>query len=181
VIRHLRAADRVAVPWKNGGGVTREVAIWPEGSGFDDFDWRISIAEVRDAGPFSKFENIDRTLMILEGRLSLVFCDRVATLDPDSAPFGFGGEEACAGTPLGGAVMDLNVMVRRGRRTAQVRRVSDEVAIPDIGESVVVAPSATTVHIAAHSISLAQRDALLIPRGHGTLSARDPVFLIVLS
>ncbi|MFP3548944.1 HutD family protein, partial [Rhizobium sp. SIMBA_035] len=29
----IRGADLVAAPWKNGGGVTREVAAFPEGAG----------------------------------------------------------------------------------------------------------------------------------------------------
>ena len=31
-MRLLRAADRTAVPWKNGGGVTRDVIVWPAGA-----------------------------------------------------------------------------------------------------------------------------------------------------
>ncbi|CAM5655899.1 hypothetical protein SSPIM334S_00286 [Streptomyces spiroverticillatus] len=40
----LRAADRTAVPWKNGGGITREIAAWPQGAA--DFDWRVSTRRV---------------------------------------------------------------------------------------------------------------------------------------
>ena len=108
----LRAADRIAVPWKNGGGVTREVTAWPQGAGFDDFTWRVSIAEVRDAGPFSRFEGVERVLAILDGRMRLEFADRVAELDAQSAPLAFSGSESCSGTPLGGPVTDLNLMTR---------------------------------------------------------------------
>jgi environmental stress-induced protein Ves len=118
----LRAADRVAVPWKNGGGITREVAVWPPGAGFDTFDWRVSIAEVREAGPFSTFDGIDRTMAILVGRLTLRFADRTVALDAASAPFAFPGDVACDGVPVGGHVTDLNVMTRRGRATARVAR-----------------------------------------------------------
>ena len=67
----LRAGDRKAVPWKNGGGVTREIAAWPPGSGFDDFAWRVSMAEVREDGPFSNFAGVDRILTVLEGAMRL--------------------------------------------------------------------------------------------------------------
>ncbi|WP_210147850.1 HutD family protein [Aromatoleum petrolei] len=30
--------------WKNGGGVTLEVALQPAGAGLTDFDWRVSSA-----------------------------------------------------------------------------------------------------------------------------------------
>jgi environmental stress-induced protein Ves len=63
----IRGADLVAAPWKNGGGVTREVAAYPPDAGLDDFVWRVSIADVARAGPFSRFEGIDRTLVLLSG------------------------------------------------------------------------------------------------------------------
>lgn len=66
-VRILRAADRTATVWKNGGGVTREIAVWPEGAGMDDFGWRVSLAEVAADGPFSAFPGIGRTLTLAEG------------------------------------------------------------------------------------------------------------------
>ena len=108
----LRAADRVAVPWKNGGGVTREVMVWPPDAGFDDFDWRVSIALVRDAGPFSRFERVERVLAVLDGHMRLEFEGRTVELDKQSAPLAFSGDESCHGTPLGGPVTDLNLMTR---------------------------------------------------------------------
>ena len=50
--RLLRAAERRAEPWKNGGGVTREVAACGAEVETGDFDWRVSIAEVAAPGPF---------------------------------------------------------------------------------------------------------------------------------
>jgi environmental stress-induced protein Ves len=46
-MRVLRAADRIAMPWKNGGGVTREVSAYPPGADMDSFEWRISLARDR--------------------------------------------------------------------------------------------------------------------------------------
>ncbi len=68
---HLAAAARRAVPWKNGGGVTEEIAVYPSDAGFDDFAWRISMARVGQGGPFSRFPGVDRTLAVLEGRMRL--------------------------------------------------------------------------------------------------------------
>ena len=42
------------MPWKNGLGSTLEVAR-SHGEGLDDFDWRISIADVKNEGSFSYF------------------------------------------------------------------------------------------------------------------------------
>lgn len=162
MIALLRAADRVAAPWKNGGGITREVAIWPPGSKFDDFDWRISIAEVREPGPFSAFDGIDRIMAILSGRLELRLPNGAVALDPASEPFAFAGDVPCEGIPLGGPVTDLNVMVRRGRATARITRfqsVTEAVAAPRV---VLVATARTTVQRDGEEYVLDVLDAALI-------------------
>ncbi len=66
-MRLLAATDRIARPWKNGGGVTFDVLSFPENATLDTFAWRISIAEVASDGPFSRFEGIDRSTAILRG------------------------------------------------------------------------------------------------------------------
>lgn len=104
------------MPWKNGGGVTHEVAAHPPGSGFDALEWRVSIAQIRTAGPFSSLPGLDRRLAVIEGRLSIVI-DRSAAVQvsPDTPALHFPGEVAVQAHPIGGAVTDLNVMTRRGR------------------------------------------------------------------
>ena len=115
-IEVLRAAARAAVPWKNGGGVTHEVAVHPVGSGFDTFDWRVSIAHVHTAGPFSSLSGVDRRLAVLEGTLSILIGGQgEAQLSPEAAPLNFAGEESVHAHPVGGPVTDLNVMTRRAK------------------------------------------------------------------
>lgn len=122
-IELLRAADRRAAPWKNGGGVTHEVAAFPPGSGMDDFLWRVSIAEVRVAGPFSSFPGIDRTLAVLEGRLELAIdSGPPVILSGETDPLAFAGEAHVVGAPVGSAATDLNVMTRRGGFRATIVR-----------------------------------------------------------
>ncbi len=58
------AAGRVERPWKNGGGMTADVAASPPGAGMDGFDWRVSIARVEADGPFSVFPGVDRTMAL---------------------------------------------------------------------------------------------------------------------
>jgi uncharacterized protein len=119
----LRAAERVAVPWKNGGGLTREVAVCPPGSNLEDFDWRVSLAEVRAGGPFSSFPGVDRQMAVLAGQLTLAIEGHESlTLSPDSPPLGFAGEARVVAQPSGRPVTDLNVMTRRGRFSARLRR-----------------------------------------------------------
>lgn len=119
-MRILRAADRVATPWKNGGGVTREVAAWPPGANLNAFDWRVSLADIAADGPFSTFPGVDRVLTVIAGDgLALEIEGRTIRLEP-GAPFAFPGEAAVAARLGAGPIRDLNVMVRRGAWTARV-------------------------------------------------------------
>lgn len=113
-MRLVRRADLPAAPWKNGGGVTYEVAVHPPGASLDGFDWRISMAEVASDGPFSAFPGIDRTLTLLEGAgLALDFAGATVALPPGAPPLSFPGEASVTGRPTNGAILDLNVMTRR--------------------------------------------------------------------
>ena len=79
------------MPWKNGGGETMEIAVSPEGSGLDRFDWRVSMARIARDGPFSDFADVDRTLAILDGAgLRLAIAGRAPVeLTAASAPLSF--------------------------------------------------------------------------------------------
>ena len=66
-MRKWTRQDYRTMPWKNGGGSTTELAIFPEDAKLDHFIWRLSTASVNTAGPFSHFSQIDRTLAILSG------------------------------------------------------------------------------------------------------------------
>jgi len=123
-MRILRASERKAVPWKNGGGTTSEVAAYPDGAGFDDFGWRISIADIARGGPFSLFPGIDRTLTMLEGEVTLSIQGRgTVTLTPDSDPLAFPGDVATSAELAGGPARDLNVMTRRGAFVARTSKM----------------------------------------------------------
>ncbi len=120
----LRAADRIPTPWKNGPGVTREIAADPAGASLDSFDWRVSMASVDAGGPFSNFPGVDRILAVLDGRLSLRIDGRAPVeLDPDTAPLAFAGDIPVEADLLAGPAVDLNVMTRRGRVQASLERL----------------------------------------------------------
>jgi len=116
-MRILRAADYKAMPWKDGGGVTSQIAVFPDGAGLDDFHWRLSMAQVGADAPFSVFAGVDRTLALLEGKgilLSVGVRAPVALRDACD-PLPFPGDESTDCALLDGPVVDLNVMTRRGR------------------------------------------------------------------
>ena len=119
----LRAADRVASGWKNGGGVTREVASSPSGTG--EFDWRVSLADVADGGPFSVFEGIDRVITVVRGEGMALTVDGVETVVSERyRPFAFSGDASTDCRLLGGPLVDFNVMTRRDAVSADVRFVT---------------------------------------------------------
>ncbi|WP_109483123.1 HutD family protein [Paraburkholderia sp. C35] len=127
----IRSADLVASPWKNGGGVTREVAAFPVGAALDTFVWRVSGADVAQAGPYSRFAGIDRTLVLLSGAGMLL--DEVSGTQPvvhalreplDIARFA--GETAIDARLVDGATRDFNLMVRRGAATGEVAVLRDD-------------------------------------------------------
>ncbi|HEU0230822.1 MAG TPA: HutD family protein [Burkholderiaceae bacterium] len=127
-VHRFRADELPAVPWKNGGGTTRQVACWPPGAGFDDFEWRVSVADIATSGPFSAFPGVDRHILLLSGdgmRLRAGdggFDHRLAV---PLVPFAFSGDVAVQSDMLGGVSSDFNVMARRGRCRALVRVIDD--------------------------------------------------------
>ncbi|MFI1942252.1 HutD family protein [Streptomyces virginiae] len=141
-IRILRAADRTATVWKNGGGVTREIAAWPEGAGMDDFGWRVSLAEVGADGPFSAFPGIARTLTLAEGAgMDLTVAGVRRVVDERFAPQDFPGDEPTDCLLLAGPVVNFNVMYRRDAVEAQtaVVRGTLALAVPPGGTLLVAA------------------------------------------
>ncbi|MFI8085629.1 HutD family protein [Kitasatospora sp. NPDC086009] len=120
-IQVLRADERPATAWLNGGGVTREVAGFPAGAGLDAFDWRVSLADVASAGPFSAFPGVDRVITLVEGPGMALTVDGAEHLvDTPFRPFAFSGEADTGCRLLGGPVVDFNVMTRRGRISADL-------------------------------------------------------------
>ena len=107
-------------PWKNGGGVTRELLCLPHGSK-DDWTLRISVADIEADGPFSPFPGITRWFAVLDGAgVRLRFADRTLDVRRGEAPLRFDGAQAPGCALLDGPTRDLNVMVRTDRADSLV-------------------------------------------------------------
>ena len=96
------------------GGETREMAIWPASAKYLDrnFIWRLSSATVElDESDFSRLEDYDRVLMVLEGEVVLSHdgqrVARLKELEQDR----FDGAYK---TRSFGKITDYNLMVRKG-------------------------------------------------------------------
>lgn len=122
----LRAKDYKRMPWKNGGGETVEIAVFPEKASLGDFDWRVSMATVASDGPFSSFPGIDRTLSILQGKgMRLMIEGRApALMSAETPPLPFPADAATSATLVDGPIVDLNVMTRRGKLAHSVQRLA---------------------------------------------------------
>ena len=118
----VRAAAIAVTPWKNGMGRTRELAVHPRGADLSHFIWRVSVAEVDSAAPFSAFAGVDRQIALLEGAgFVMRFADGSAhRLDDPYVPFAFAGEASVEVSLLGGATRDFNLMLRRGAAAGRI-------------------------------------------------------------
>lgn len=118
--RLLGPADYRSMPWKNGRGVTTELAIHPAEAGLNGapFDWRMSMADVTEDGEFSRFPGYDRSLVVAQGAgMELDFDNASAPLrlaGPGQMAC-FSGDWLTRGRLLDGPVRDFNVMSARTR------------------------------------------------------------------
>ncbi|MGW9130821.1 HutD/Ves family protein [Streptomyces sp. NPDC055681] len=183
-LRVLRAADRTAVPWKNGGGVTREIAASPEGAPLDDFDWRVSLADVSADGPFSSFPGVDRTLTVVEGAgMDLMVGGEHHIVDEQYWPHDFPGDLETDGRLLGGPVVNLNVMYRRERTTAEVAVVRGTLRLPAPQSGTVLAVALEDGAVLdGHDIELDCYDAVVADSASpGVLRTQGWALLVTLS
>lgn len=152
--RLLRASDYRRMVWKNGGGITTELAR----SGGEDFDWRVSIAEIAQDGDFSVFPEVDRELMLLDGGgvELLIGSDAPVALTRRYQKHAFPGEAPVSCRLLEGPTRDFNLMVRRGRCSAEL------IARPLVGPQLLFPAAGTTwlVHVAQGHVEANARAAL---------------------
>ena len=114
----LRADDMPATPWKNGGGMTRELIASPAGS-----DWRVrlSVAEIERDGPFSAYPGVQRWFVVLKGAgVELDIAGVTHRLTRDSHPLCFDGAAAPGCRLIDGPTRDLNLMLRGAGGSVQI-------------------------------------------------------------
>ncbi|MEY4981968.1 MAG: hypothetical protein RIR62_234 [Pseudomonadota bacterium] len=162
-MRIIRFAELRPSPWKNGGGETREIAVSPAGAGFDAFDWRLSMATVAADGPFSRFDGIDRTLVLLDGAMILSVAGQPDRAMAAGDRADFAGDAASHARVTLGPVRDLNLMVRRGRVRADLRLV---------GAGDLTTPATGAIHLRAGALTLP--DGRALHAGDTALFDRDP-------
>jgi len=111
----VRESAYRTVPWKNGGGLTRE--IFREPAEPAPFDWRLSLASIDASGPFSIFAGYHRTLVLVQGAgVELEFDQhgRSRLTRPGQSVSFDGAWQTCC-TLLQGRSTDLNLIVASER------------------------------------------------------------------
>jgi environmental stress-induced protein Ves len=117
----LRASSSRSVPWKNGGGMTREILREPAESAA--FDWRLSLATIDSPGPFSAFDGYHRTLVLVAGAgVELNFAQHgTSRLTTPGQTVSFDGAWQTSCTLLDGTSTDLNLIVSADRAQSASR------------------------------------------------------------
>jgi len=102
--------------WKNGQGLTRELARSP-GS---DLLWRVSSAFVKSSGPFSVYEGYDRVICLLDGGpIVISHSDGKKKTLNSLVAYKFNGDLKTEAI-ITSAVVDLNVFLKRGRTKGMI-------------------------------------------------------------
>lgn len=120
--QRVRLGDVSPSPWRNGGGVTRELLAWPDAQ---DWLWRLSVAEVAHSGLFSHFAGVQRWFAVLgHGAVRLTVGTQPHLVTTHSGPLCFDGGMPVDCVLLDGSTQDFNLMVRQPQVSARMIRVS---------------------------------------------------------
>lgn len=110
MIVSLNPAGYVRTPWKNGGGVSVDIAV-----GADEV-WRFGRTPITTAGPFSDYTGFDRLQVLVAGRgLVLQTPDGEIDVRRPFQPVRFAGETPIVSRLEAGAVEVVNLIGDRSR------------------------------------------------------------------
>jgi uncharacterized protein len=127
----IRLEDVKPQPWKNGGGVTRELLAWPTSR-----EWaiRLSVADIERDGSFSTFPGVERWFAVLTGNgVRLGAPEHVIQRGGDAV--NFDGALAPNCTLIDGPTRDLNLMIRRDVASGWMKRITAGFEFPAVETS----------------------------------------------
>ena len=134
--RLIRPSDWTDMPWRNGGGVTSEIAAERNG---DAIIWRISTAIVERDGAYSPFPGCVRISTVVDGN-GAVLSDEASgeTLDiPPLTPTRFDGAIPWRGRLIDGPIRHLNLIYdpQRVRASIDVHRVESDDRLAPVSDA----------------------------------------------
>ncbi|NJN40558.1 MAG: HutD family protein [Gammaproteobacteria bacterium] len=170
----VRSRDYPRLPWKNGLGVSQIIAASPDGAGYDDLHWQVSITGIEASCPFSQLPGIERHFMLLEGSGIELECRDDLTgaavrhrIDTALEPISFSGDWRTECSLPGGPVRVLNVVTRRGLASARIRThaISDRIVLERSRAELLVAFVASGALVAESSGAQAEAlDTIVVER-----------------
>jgi environmental stress-induced protein Ves len=170
-LTRLDAARYRRTPWKNGGGVTVDIAgAWVPGvapGAWEGVIWGFGRTRIERPGPFSDLSGFDRLLAVVEGQGLVLHCAGAPALDVRARfqPVRFPGEWRIESELEDGPVAVVNLMADR-RRAAIDLRFAAEIAQLGFEPGTLVlyaAAGASTVELSGGaSIELAPADAVQV-------------------
>ncbi|MBD8526488.1 HutD/Ves family protein [Pseudomarimonas arenosa] len=184
---HLPAFGYQRQRWKNNLGWTREIARQP-GAG-DEFDWRLSLADIDQDCGFSRFPGYQRSLVLLSGNgMRFRFDDgEVAELHPPHGRCDFSGDRALSCELLDGPTQDFNLIWRPDRVDARLLHrplVGSMVFFAEPGSEWLIFNLAghANVNVAGNSIALEPQDSVrlhpLAEQGRAQLEGAGELLII---
>lgn len=181
-IRVLEFLDPAAyrhVPWKNGGGVTTDIAgeylPGAEPGGWDGMVWRLSRTRIETPGPFSDLPGYDRLLAVIDGRGLMLHPKGRPPLDVRAPfqPVRFAGEWPIDSELTEGPVGVLNLLGDRTRISIDLSFVAaaEQTTLPPV-PAILLALSPARLRLDDQAISV-PRDGAVRIAGPGTLAVDD--------
>lgn len=128
----IRKADYREGRWRNGMGVSWDIASDPPGA--EDFGWRFALARIDAGVPFSRYPQVDRIFTLIDGGgLDLSFAGAPPLAVPQRfVPHAFACDVDTFCRLRAGPCRALNLFTRRGRwaATASVLSSGAEIVHP---------------------------------------------------
>jgi uncharacterized protein len=162
----VKFSELAEKPWKNGGGVTRDIALRRQAQ---QLVWRLSMADVALTGPFSDFAGLTRVLTVIDGTGMVLHMPNGAISANYAQPVTFDGATAVTAELTQGPLRDFNLMF-----DPLLCRAETEVIQGPL-ETEVAAGGVVVLHAIAGSVRL--NGALSLGRGDTALIEDAPVRL----
>lgn len=184
IVEFLDPATYRHVPWKNGGGVTTDIAAeyapGAEPGGWNGMIWRLSRTRIETPGPFSDLPGYDRLLAVIDGSGLVLHPKGRPPLDVRARfrPVRFAGEWPIDSELTQGAVGVLNLLGDRSKIGIELSFVaaSSEATLSP-APSILLALSSTRLRLDHQAVSIARDSAIRII-GPGTLAVDDGLLAV---
>jgi len=180
VIRRIAKADFVKGRWRNGRGVSWDIASDQSFSQSGEFGWRLAMAEIAESGPFSVYGAVDRVFTLLSGKgLDLLFAggSKIAVGQP-FVPHSFACDVAADCELRDGPCAALNLFTAREKWRAEVdvTAVDGEVPLPR-GVRLLFALQGDVSVRQGHVMALAEGDAADVLTDEPAVASGDKAML----